>query len=427
MRARHAPTDQIGPYRAVRELKPGLCNWLLVTGDDGEHVVQIIRAPVSAALAKKLTARLELVQRLGNPDFLSATDVFEAPGIGFAVRYDAWIAEELECTPDGKSANEVAPLIVQGTLALLRQLHEAGVFVGAFTLDSILWKDGRVKLYSFLYDLLISENLLRIRDKGDSVLAPELRGARGAAPNPSSDLWSLAQLVGPWSDEVRATEWFAKFGMNDPARRPVRAGNCYLLRKSDLGVGTEMHWAARNGLIEEIDRLLQAGSAVDARAWDGRTPLHDAANEGYMEAAAKLITAGAEPNARDEGGRTPLHKAAAKGHLDVVAYLVANTANANAKASNGAVPMHDAALRGHIPVIQVLMETGADVNATDDSGSTPLMAAAFAGRIDASSVLVDLGADVNARSYEGATPLGIAVRRGHGEVEELLRAHGAIE
>jgi len=42
-------------------------------------------------------------------------------------------------------------------------------------------------------------------------------------------------------------------------------------------------------------------------------------------------------------------------------------------------------------------------------------------------MLIAKGADVNARTDKGQTPISLARERGHTEIVELLRKHGAKE
>lgn len=57
---------------------------------------------------------------------------------------------------------------------------------------------------------------------------------------------------------------------------------------------TELHTAAQNGRVADVERLLAAGAAVGATNIKKWTPLHCAARYGHVEVAEKLLAAGAD-------------------------------------------------------------------------------------------------------------------------------------
>ena len=62
----------------------------------------------------------------------------------------------------------------------------------------------------------------------------------------------------------------------------------------------------RRGNIEAVKQHLAAGTDVDARDKEDKTPLKHAAYRGYKEIVELLIAKGADVNAKDEDGRTAL-------------------------------------------------------------------------------------------------------------------------
>ncbi len=83
----------------------------------------------------------------------------------------------------------------------------------------------------------------------------------------------------------------------------------------------ELHQAARDGNLQELERLLAEGADVDAEDSKRRTPLHVAAEWGRIEVVRLLLEAGAEPNAVDVIGVTPTGLAVGKGHTEVADML----------------------------------------------------------------------------------------------------------
>ena len=100
--------------------------------------------------------------------------------------------------------------------------------------------------------------------------------------------------------------------------------------------------------------------------------IHDAAAVGNIEAVKQHIAAGTDVNAKDQNGKTPLHYAAWKGHKEIAELLIANGADVNAKDDKGGTPLHVAAWEGHTEVAELFIAKGADMNAKMEDGDTPL-------------------------------------------------------
>lgn len=80
-----------------------------------------------------------------------------------------------------------------------------------------------------------------------------------------------------------------------------------------------------------------------------------------------------------------------------------------------------------VPLIEALLGYGADIEAIDEEDrSTPLGIAAREGDRTQVELLLDRGADPNGAGALWSTPLQWAQRRGHDEIEALLRDGGAI-
>ncbi len=75
---------------------------------------------------------------------------------------------------------------------------------------------------------------------------------------------------------------------------------------ADVYRGTALTWAAVNGHVAAVTRLIELGADVDARATfggpehgEGVTALHIAAQAGQTAAVEALLAAGADPTLRD--------------------------------------------------------------------------------------------------------------------------------
>ena len=84
---------------------------------------------------------------------------------------------------------------------------------------------------------------------------------------------------------------------------------------------TRLHAAVGLGLVEFVERALQANIPVDARTRDGRTALHLAAADGKEAIVEVLLKAKADRAVKDEKGRTPLELAKEKGNVPVIKLL----------------------------------------------------------------------------------------------------------
>ena len=76
----------------------------------------------------------------------------------------------------------------------------------------------------------------------------------------------------------------------------------------------DLCWAASEGDVDAIQRLVLRGANPSGTDYDGRTPLHLAACEGRDEAVALLLQFGANPDTRDRWDSRPIDDAKRGGH-----------------------------------------------------------------------------------------------------------------
>jgi uncharacterized protein len=113
-------------------------------------------------------------------------------------------------------------------------------------------------------------------------------------------------------------------------------------------------------------------------------------------------------------------------HADIGAFLLDAGMHPDTMNHHRTTLLHSMAYEGEVAKATLLADRGADVNAIDEEfRSTPLGYAARFGRPEIARLLLDRGADPNLASAPWATPLEWARRKGHGPIEELLRAAGA--
>ena len=226
------------------------------------------------------------------------------------------------------------------------------------------------------------------------------------------------------------------------------------LEAAELGVSVEVlpdisiHDAAgasgRKGNIEAVKQHLAAGTDVDARDRQDKTPLQHAAYWGHKEIAEELIAKGADVNAKDNAGKTTLDWAILGGKKESVELLIVNGVDVNAKSENGFTPLdlaslnkrtepadllrknggkhgtiHGAAAGGDTKAVKEFLSAGTEVTARDKYGRTPLHGVTTK---EITELLIAKGADVNAGMKNGRTALDMAKR--HPETADLPRKHG---
>jgi ankyrin repeat protein len=90
--------------------------------------------------------------------------------------------------------------------------------------------------------------------------------------------------------------------------------------------------------------------------------LLDASRDGHLNSVKKLLEAGADVNAKDDYGDTALIGASKNGHTQIVKELIKEGADASAKNDNGYTALTLASMWGHIKVVRELLKAGANPN-----------------------------------------------------------------
>jgi len=163
---------------------------------------------------------------------------------------------------------------------------------------------------------------------------------------------------------------------------------------------------------------------------DKDAQLLQAAKYGNLPAVQALLANGADVNAKETTyGATALIIASQNGHTEIVKLLLEKGADVNAKVTTyGAGALYAASQNGHTEVVKLLLEKGADVNVKQTvDGTTALMVASQNGHTDVVKLLLEKGADVNVRANNGFTALGVARDAGRTDVVQLLEKAGARE
>jgi ankyrin repeat protein len=96
--------------------------------------------------------------------------------------------------------------------------------------------------------------------------------------------------------------------------------------------------------------------------WYERERLHFAAQDGDLSQIKRLVAEGSDVNAFDSLGKMALHWATKKEHLDVAAFLIERGADVNARhePSIGDTPLGEVAGNCSFEMARLLVDTGAD-------------------------------------------------------------------
>jgi ankyrin repeat protein len=150
-----------------------------------------------------------------------------------------------------------------------------------------------------------------------------------------------------------------------------------------------------------------------------------AARDGNVNRLKTLIEAGANVNLKNGEGWTALMTAALKGHYDVARLLVTAGASLEETNNSGWTALRFASSVGDLDMMRLLIDHGADLNSQDEKGWTILMQAADEGHLEAVKLLLARGADKDIRSLSHESALSIALRQGHAEVVKTLKRNAS--
>ena len=115
-------------------------------------------------------------------------------------------------------------------------------------------------------------------------------------------------------------------------------------------------------------------------------------------------------------------------HLDIATHLLDHGMSVEHMNCHHTTLLHDMAYTGATDKAARLIDRGADIDAVDEEfRSTPLGLAVRFGKAAMVELLLERGADPNKAGAAWATPLEWARKKGHGEIESMLRAGGASQ
>jgi hypothetical protein len=180
----------------------------------------------------------------------------------------------------------------------------------------------------------------------------------------------------------------------------------------------------RQGNVELVTQMLDAGVSVDSPQEDGCTGLWLACEHGCTDVVRVLLTRRASPHATKTAGNiSALFIAAQNGHAAVVDLLLHHGANPNAVKSSGASPLFIASQQNHPQIVRSLLRAGGNHSTANSNGVTPLMIAAFQGNIECVKLLLAAGADPHAVAQGKNAIEWAAENRHRNEVQQAVDEH----
>lgn len=177
-----------------------------------------------------------------------------------------------------------------------------------------------------------------------------------------------------------------------------------------------------------IAALLFSGSLLGVQS---DLPLDQAARDGNVEQVERLLVLGSDPNARNKWGTTALTGAASAFAIDhevqtkIIRLLLANGADANMQVTDGTTAINEASYWGNESAVRALIDAKASVDIPRDNGYTALLSAASRGHLPIVQLLIAAGADTNHQTRDGMTALHLASSSGYKHVASALLASGA--
>lgn len=112
--------------------------------------------------------------------------------------------------------------------------------------------------------------------------------------------------------------------------------------------------------------------------------------------------------------------------FDGATYMMEKGMSPNTMSWHHVTLLHDMAQKGDIQKAELLIKHGADIDPVEEEyQSTPLGMAARWGHVEMVNFLISKGANINKAGALWSTPLAWAKKKGHDEIEKILRKSGA--
>lgn len=225
-------------------------------------------------------------------------------------------------------------------------------------------------------------------------------------------------------------------GYTDYQQAPIRPANLDQIKAAlDAGMAVDpvdggyslLQFAAGDGDVALTRLLLSRGARTEYRDHNKDRALLWAARDGRIDTVKLLLDAGSPIQSDDDPFQiTPLMKAVTSGYLATACLLIASGADVNRLEHTNSSALEYAAQSSDPRLVEMLLKAGANPNnVSEHVFETPLLVAASYGRTENIRALIRAGAKTDARNYQGETALWRAAKRGDTDIVAILLAQPA--
>lgn len=183
----------------------------------------------------------------------------------------------------------------------------------------------------------------------------------------------------------------AEFGQLGIVKNILQDGKVVIDTVDESTGRTSLHYAAKAGHVEIVQRLLECGADCNTKDLKNKTPLHYSVRREGSQCLKMLLQQDIDIAARDLGGYSVWHSAARRNNVQALSVLqdwVVNKSNSSSpeidremtplnegfdlKTHAGLTPLHVAVGACAIEAVRFLVDNGSDVGAVTANGSTVL-------------------------------------------------------
>jgi len=295
----------------------------------------------------------------------------------------------VELVRASQQSTGISPSWYGAAIAAVLLLLAAGLFA--------VWRHYRKRAVSGLQEA--------VQERANTVIRQKLK--RGADPDAYDEHGYTAAMHAATQGDLQTLQVLHEYGAD--LGRPTRQGE------------TPLYTAVQHGHAGVAAFLLSKGVPVDPVTVHNETPLLIAAREGHLEIVAGLLHSGANVNQQDNRGWSALMIALREKHDKVVSLLLNHNVDVNLAPKDGANAVMMAVKQENEALVRRLIDQGADVHHQARDGMCALRIAVLRGNLEIARRLLNAGADVSAPFANKETPAEMAERQGHGELAAYLQ------